>query len=235
MRTLRGVLMTAVVLAGLFPSSADAQQGRRFENAWFWGVKGGGMLYATSAVAPGVDGEPVFGSQERHAPVLGAEWLITRTHGGLYVSYDQGFMDEISFFRNAQDVDSAIVALGVTNTRRVNFAGMIFPPVSRFVQPYAGAGFAYLQVAGTHALNADDAFNEPGEAEAFAAHVLQNKAQFQPLAILGVQARLRPFSVFVQGTATPFRNDFLLRGGRSAVVAYEMGIRYNIGSSIDRF
>ena len=26
--------------------------------------------------------------------------------------------------------------------------------------------------------------------------------------------------------------DFLLRGGRSSVVSYEFGIRYNIGSSI---
>lgn len=234
MRTLRGVLMTAVALAGLFPSTADAQEGRRFENAWFWGVKGGGMLYATADQATDAAGDPILTSQNRHAPVVGLEWLITRTRGGLYISYDQGFLNETSYFRNKGDIDSAVVVLGVTNTRRLNLAGMIFPPVTRWVQPYAGLGLAYMQVAGTQTMNATEAFNEAGEAETFAEFVVENKSQFQPLAILGVQARLRPFSVFVQGAATPFREDFLLRGGRSSVVSYELGIRYNIGSSIDR-
>lgn len=235
MRMLRGVLMTAAALAGLLPSVADAQQGRRFENAWFWGVKGGGMSYATAdLVTDPTTGAVVLGSQSRQAPVVGLEWLITRTKGGLYVSYDQGFLDETSYFRNRNDIDSAVVELGITNTRRVNFAGMIFPPVTRWVQPYVGLGLAYIQVAGTETLNATEAFNETGEAESFAAFVTENKSQFQPLGILGVQAKLRPFSVFLQASATPFRDDFLLRGGRSSVFAYEVGVRYNVGNAIDR-
>lgn len=235
MRTLRGLLMTAVALVGLYPSTADAQQGRRFEDAWFWGVKGGGMLYSTARLGQTETGDLVLSAPgNRHAPVVGLEWLITRSKGGLYVSYDQSFLDERAGFINLSDPDSAVIAMDVSNTRRVNLAGMIFPPVNRYVQPYVGLGLAYMQVASTHTLNGEVAFNEPGEAEAFEAFVVENKSQFQPLGILGVQARLRPFSVFFQGSATPFRDDFLLRGGRSSVVTYELGIRYNIGTSIER-
>lgn len=235
MRTLRGLLMTAVALVGLYPSTADAQQGRRFEDAWFWGVKGGGMLYSTARLGVDAENNLVLSSPgNRHAPMVGLEWLITRSKGGLYVSYEQGFLDETAGFVNLSDPDSAVIALNVNDTRRVDFAGMIFPPVNRWVQPYVGLGLAYIQVASTHTLNGVDAFNDPGEAESFADFVTENRAQIQPLGILGVQARLRPFSVFLQGAATPFRDDFLLRGGRTSVVSYELGIRYNIGSSIDR-
>lgn len=235
MRTLRGLLMTAVALVGLYPSTADAQQGRRFEDAWFWGVKGGGMLYSTARLGQTAGGElELSAPANRHAPMVGLEWLITRTRGGLYLSYEQSFLDETAGFRNRSDPDSAVIALNVSDTRRVNVAGMIFPPINRFVQPYVGIGLAYMQVAGTHTLNGADAFNDPGEAEAFDQFVIENKSQFQPLGILGVQARLRLFSVFFQSSATPFRDDFLLRGGRSSVVTYELGVRYNIGSSIER-
>ena len=235
MRTLRGLLLTAVALTGLAPSTADAQQGRRFEDAWFWGVKGGGMLYSTEPAGLTETGElSRMAAVNRHAPTVGIEWLITRSKGGLYVSYEHGFLEETMAFRNLSDPDSAVIALGVENTRRVNVAGMIFPPMNRWVQPYVGIGLAYIQTGSNQTLNAADAFNEPGEAQSFQTFVTDNKAQFQPLAIVGVQARLRPFSVFLQGTATPFRDDFLLRGGRSAVVGYDVGIRYNIGSAIDR-
>ena len=133
MRTLRGLLMTAVALVGLYPSTADAQQGRPFENAWFWGVKGGGMLYSTARLGVTVDGDLALSAPgNRHAPMVGLEWLITRNRGGLYVSYDQSFLDETAGFMNLSDPDSAVIAMNVSDTRRVNLAGMIFPPVNHW-------------------------------------------------------------------------------------------------------
>jgi len=41
-------------------------------------------------------------------------------------------------------------------------------------------------------------------------------------------------SVFLQGTATPTQKNFLLYNGRSVNFSYEAGLRYNVGSSIDR-
>jgi hypothetical protein len=235
MRTFRGPLLTAAALIGFFPLLAEAQQGRRFENAWFWGVKGGGMVYSTAGVAQNESGQYVaLAPRTQQSPTFGAEWLITRTHGGVYVSYDQGFLQEVAGFTTDRfDPEAPVIAVDLSNTRRVNLAGMIFPPVTRWVQPYVGLGLSFLQVAGAEARN-PEAFEDAQQEAAFNAFVTQQRTQLQPLGIIGVQARLQPFSVFLQGSATQFDRQFLLRGGRSAVVSYELGIRYNIGSSIER-
>lgn len=235
MRTLRGLLLCAAALAGILPATAEAQQGRRFENAWFWGLKGGGMLYAHAPVASdGAGGYGAYAAQNRHAPTVGLDWLITRRRGGLYVSYEQSFLDETTGYVDGMDPAAPVVAVNLDDVRRVNLAGVFFPPVTRWVQPYFGLGASFLQVAGTETVN-PDAFADASSAAAFEAFIAEQRSQFQPLGIVGVQARLAPFSVFVQGTATRFdQRDFLLRGGRSAVVNYEVGIRYNIGSAIER-
>ena len=77
MRILRALTIAASVVA--LPSLATAQQGRPFKDAWFWGVKAGGLSVADT------------GGSYSFAPMVGAEWLITRTHGGLYISAGQAF------------------------------------------------------------------------------------------------------------------------------------------------
>ena len=77
MRTLRALTIAATVVA--LPSLATAQQGRPFKDAWFWGVKAGGFTVADT------------GGSNTLAPMVGAEWLITRTHGGLYISAGQAY------------------------------------------------------------------------------------------------------------------------------------------------
>jgi hypothetical protein len=49
-----------------------------------------------------------------------------------------------------------------------------------------------------------------------------------------VQGRLSWFSAFVQGTAMVAQNDFILYNGRPWNIGIEAGIRYNVGTSIDR-
>ena len=55
MRLLR-VLAIATGFAALAAQSSGAQDGRQFKDAWFWGIKGGGLVYAsastTAAAAP---------------------------------------------------------------------------------------------------------------------------------------------------------------------------------------
>ena len=236
MRTLRGLLLTAAALAGIFPAAADAQQGRRFENAWFWGVKGGGMLYSHST--PGVDagGQAVSQpAQNTNAPTVGIDWLITRSRGGLYASYDQGFLDETTAYCiDCQDPAAPIALVGLSNVRRVNLAGVFFPPVNRWVHPYVGAGLTFLQIADTEKLNREAYADDPQLEANIDATVTDDRTQLQPLAILGVQARFQPMSLFIQGTATQINERFLIRGGRTAMITYEIGVRYNIGSSIER-
>ena len=85
MRLLR-VLTAAIGLAALLPRPSAAQEGRQFKDAWFWGIKGGGMLYSSASTEHSV------------APSVGAEWLITRSRAGLYMSFDQAFLSTTGQF-----------------------------------------------------------------------------------------------------------------------------------------
>src|SRR5678815_3709222 len=71
------LFVAGVFTAALFPLTVSAQRTRDFEDSWFWGVKGGAATYSA-----------VYGDGDA-AATYGAEWLITRTHGALYVSFDQ--------------------------------------------------------------------------------------------------------------------------------------------------
>ena len=69
----------------------------------------------------------------------------------------------------------------------------------------------------------------------FANQVIQDqKVQFSPILILGAQWRMKWASVFGQGTFSPAQRQFLLYNGRPLNFSYSVGLRYNIGTSIDR-
>ena len=46
MRTIRALMAATAVV--VLPSIASAQQGRGFQDAWFWGLKVGGLAIADS-------------------------------------------------------------------------------------------------------------------------------------------------------------------------------------------
>ena len=221
MRFLR-VLAAATGIAALLSQSSAAQDARQFKDAWFWGVKGGGLLYSSATTTNG------------GAPLVGAEWLITRTNGGLYVSFDQAFMTTTGGFRD-RDTDTSFVRhVTLKNLRRFTMAGMIFPAQTRNLHPYAGAGLSFNQIAGATLLTAASSaarFNIAQDS------IQAKKAAFSPIFLAGVQARFRPMSLFVQGTASPTQANFFL-SNESGVHAFnfslELGARYNVGSSIDR-
>src|SRR5438105_4190841 len=84
MRMIRPLTIAAAVVVAL-PSLSAAQHDRQFKDAWFWGIKGGGLTIADS------------GQAYRQAPLAGIDWLITRTHGGLYISGGQSFFNQQTF------------------------------------------------------------------------------------------------------------------------------------------
>ena len=63
MRTIRALTIAAAVVVAL-PTIASAQHGRQFKDAWFWGIKAGGLTFADSSQA------------YKQAPLAGVEWLI---------------------------------------------------------------------------------------------------------------------------------------------------------------
>jgi hypothetical protein len=77
----------------------------------------------------------------------------------------------------------------------------------------------------------------PALQQAAADSVMSKKVTISPLVVAGVQRRLPAFSVFAQGTATWLQNGYLLKNiapKHFLQFSLEAGVRYNVGSSIDR-
>ena len=81
MRSVWG-LSFGVAIAVLLPATGSAQAGRNFRDSWIWGAKTGLMSFSTTT------------TKNAAAPMIGAEWLITRSRAALYVSLDQAFFNE---------------------------------------------------------------------------------------------------------------------------------------------
>jgi hypothetical protein len=219
MRKLRTLTLAAAVIATL-PTLAAAQRGRDFKDAWFWGIKTGGFTLADS------------GGKYVQAPMVGFDWLITRTHGGVYMAGSETFFSQHSFtLQDPFSADSGLRAISVKNLRRFDVAAMGFPGEYMRWHPYVGAGFTLGEVA---TARAEGVFSTVDQAT-FAAQVIHDdKVSFSPLFIGGAQYRLRYFSVFGQLSLSPTQKTFLLYNGQPWNFSYEIGMRYNIGSSIDR-
>ena len=104
MRTIRA-LTIASAIAAVLPNAAAAQHGRQFKDAWFWGVKGGGLVLADTA------------EKYKPYPLAGVEWLITRSHAGLYMSGSQAFFTQQAFtFRDPNSpADSGVRVIDLKN------------------------------------------------------------------------------------------------------------------------
>jgi len=219
MRTMRALTIAAAVVVAV-PTIATAQQGRSFKDAWFWGIKGGGITIADS------------GQAYKQAPFVGVEWLITRTHGGLYISGGEAFFSSQTFVaRDPVQPDSGLRVVDIKNMRKLDIALMAFPGEHRRFHPYAGIGLSMNQIV--------DADPRPpfGNADQLASanQIIQDqKVAFSPLLIFGGQYALKKVSVFGQGSVSPTQTQFIGYNGRSMSFLYELGLRYNFGTSIDR-
>jgi hypothetical protein len=218
MRTIRALTTAALITA--LPGLAAAQEGRQFKDSWFWGFKTGGSTYADSSGGYSA------------APVVGFEWLITRTHGGLYIAGSQAFFSTQTIFgANPGTQDANFRTIELSNVRRLDFAAVGFPGTHVRLHPYFGGGFTMQQVP--RAVG-QGPFNSQSEFEATQALIAETRVSFAPLLMVGAQYRLRPVSVFGQFMLLPTQKNFILYNGRAMNSSIEFGVRYNIGSSIAR-
>ena len=219
MRTIRALTIAAAIVAAV-PTISAAQNGRQFHDSWFWGIKGGGLTLADS------------GQAYKQAPLAGLEWLITRKRGGLYISGSQAFFTQQTYtLRDPAQIDSGLRVIDLKNMRKLDVAIMGFPGEHYRFHPYAGIGFTMGQVSDAQARapfsNEDQLL--------YANDVIQNqKVAFSPLLIVGGQYQLSRVSVFAQGTVNPTQKEFIMYNGRGANFTYELGLRYNFGSSMDK-
>ena len=219
MRTIRA-LMAAVTVVAALPSVSTAQDGRQFKDAWFWGVKAGGYSFANPS------------QSYTAAPLAGIDWLITRTHGGLYVSASEAFFTSQALIANGPTLsDTGVRVIDLKDMRRLDMAAVGFPGEHLHLHPYVGVGFTLNEVA---AAIPQGPFTQSNQIDYANSVVNDAKVSFSPMLLFGAQYRLRRLSVFAQGQASPAQRNFIMYNGRPFNYTYEFGIRYNAGSSIDR-
>lgn len=202
-------LLAGLAFIALAPRVGAAQEGRLFKDSWFFGAKAGNMTYWTTTTSHG------------QAPILGGETLITRSRGGLYVSLDQAFFEGTTTIVDASGAERII---GIKDNRRLTAAAMIFPKAFGWIRPYGGVGFA---------LNFIQNIDPRGTVDATTATMIEDqKTRSAPIFMIGTQLQLLRFSVFGQASYMPAQSQFVLNNNETYFV--EAGIRYNIGSAIER-
>lgn len=222
MRLLR-VLAVAISFAGMLAQSGAAQEGRQFKDAWFWGLKGGALVYSSN-----------YNTDNAIAPTVGLDWVVTRTLGGLYVSFDQSFLTTEGAFKEVGTTGLQDRVVTLKHSQRISLAAMGFPMQRPSFHPYVGLGAALNRVG---SVTATTPFANNAQLAASTDSVQAKRVAFAPFVMGGVQTRLPRFSLFAQATATWLHNDYFLHYVRPRYglqYALEGGIRYNVGSSIDR-
>ena len=211
-----GSFIRALCITAVFATTVHAQESRPFRDSWFWGAKVGTLSVGTSE------------SGRTWAPSIGAEWLITRSSGGLWV-----FADHTSFDIRSSVEDGTTTTgtrpVDVRNLRRFGFAAVVSPHAFGMLRPYAGLGMS-LNVIGRGVPAPDTTGNAPGSGVRTAIDDQRSRAAV--LGLFGTQLQFSRAAVFAQVNATPASTRFLLNDG--PMVGVDIGVRYNFGSSVAR-
>ena len=218
MRTIPG-LTTGLALVALLPAVAAAQDDARpFTDAWFWGAKSGVMTVRTPA-------------ESEMAPLAGAEWLITRSRAGLYLSVEQGFFDDVVGSVPDPSANEGARQVVLNNFRRASFALVAFPGRFETVRPYAGIGWSVNLVQRATPVGA---FASPQDAQQVMERIEDRRSRSSFVFMGGVQGQvLGNVALFAQATSMPTGGRFLLNGDEN-IYMLEAGLRWNVGSAIER-
>lgn len=223
MRSIRlaaaALLLTAV--AGMTPSSASAQTAStaNWQDAWFWGVYGGQMQFPTVIATT-------------TAPTIGIDWVITRSKFALNVFADQ------SYFTNAVSTvpdfpTSAPRRVDFTDMRRVGFSGMFLLPEYRMIKPYVGAGYSFNFIKQANAEG--NFYTSPTAKDSVTARIEKARVQGKLFGNIGVMALFGRYAPFAEYTVMPTqgKGTWLVNGSGFTSI-WKLGLRYNVGSSIEK-
>lgn len=195
-------------------TAARAQDSRLFQDAWFWGVHAGATMVGTPA------------SSVRAEPTIGAEWMITRRVGGVYVAYDQTMLDRTSAVADTS-VAGGARNVGIHTMRTGSIAAVAWPYHYEGFRPYAGVG-AQLSVLGSASPQA----NADGTVPSDVAATVENARSGASLFFLGgAQWQVGRAAIFGQLSAAPSHGSFLITKPITTITG---GVRYNFGSSIEQ-
>ncbi|HEY8309040.1 MAG TPA: hypothetical protein VIG47_00725, partial [Gemmatimonadaceae bacterium] len=144
-----GLLAAIPLFLCVAATTAHAQQEQLFQNSWFWGLHAG-----TTAI-----GTPAKSSSQ--VGTVGADWMITRTDGGPYVSYDQASFTKTGAIADGSE-SSGMRPVALHDMRTISIGALAFPWHSGHFRPYAGLGYQ-LSLIGSATAQPDSA-NTPAPA-----------------------------------------------------------------------
>ena len=169
------------------------------------------------------------------APSVGAEWLITRTRGGLYLSFDQAFLTTTGQFLDREPDSTFYRNVALKNLRRFPIAAMVFPMQTARYHPYVGFGMGLNQIGSATFAGS---FATPARYQVALDSVQSKKTSFSPT-FVGGHAGAHDAVLRVRAGGRVARRSRASSSPRRTTAvrstsALEGGVRYNFGSSIDR-
>ena len=212
MRTFRW--LAAACAVAMLPAATAAQSVRGFNDSWFWGAKAGIASFSTTHV------------DNATAPLVGGEWLITRSRFGLYIAGDQSFFTEMT---GIADFAGGQYDVEIKNLRRFTAAGLFFPKAFAALRPYGGLGLSINWIG--DAVPTEN-FQSSDEAVFVSNEIADRRDRASFIFMLGVQGEYKRVAPFGQVTMQPSHTGFLLN--ERAVYFLEGGIRINAGPSRER-
>lgn len=210
-------MIRAVALTALLATTAQAQDVRPFQNSWFWGAKVGTMSIATSETS------------RTWAPSIGADWLITRNAGGLYVFADHTSFDVRTSVADPSATPDSRRHVDLRNLRRFGFAAVVSPRAFGIVRPYAGLGMSLNVIGRANSLPDDDGNRAGSDIDTA---IEDERSRAAVIGLAGLQAQFFRVAAFTQLNVTPASTRFLLNDG--PMIGLDVGLRYNLGSSVAR-
>jgi outer membrane protein W len=220
--------MAAVAAVGLTPSAGAAQSTPQgFTDSWYWGAYGGFTNFTTA-----------FGSQNlrTNAPSIGVDWMLTWEKFALNIFADQSYFSTVSSI--SSPTSGAPLAVNINDMRRLGFDMMIFTPEIKMIKPYVGLGYSFnfINSAALRTCNGCNTFATQAAADSNQTAIVDARAEGKVFANVGVMWLYKKFAPFAQFTVMPTQgaSDWYLNGTGFTTI-WAIGLRYNFGSSIDKF
>lgn len=189
------------------------QSGLTWPHQWFWGAQGGLFVFKTTF--DGISAEPI----------IGGHWLVTGKRTALYIGAEQAFFltdRHATIVEPSGAVEPGNVAFN--NVRRY-MIGILGFPVQKAVQPFAGGGFAIMEVQNPTTTCTNCSITD-GQVVQNAAFDAATKAFFWWMA--GIDIRQGRLSLFGHYMLTTSASNFLIS---SVTHTFQGGLRYSFGTA----
>ena len=122
--------------------------------------------------------------------------------------------------------------------RRVGFAAMVFTPEYKSIKPYVGLGYSFnfINSAALRTCAGCASFPSQAAADSNQQAIVDARAMGKMFGNVGVMYVWKRFAPFVQYTVMPTQgvSDWYLNGTGFTTI-WTSGLRYNFGTSIEKF